>query len=156
MQNSDVDMDVKDIKQRMDAFLQRCRQKGLRITPHRTAIYETLLKTSEHPHAEKICSYVRRIFPNISMDTVCRALQTFSELGEIFAIEGSGDPKRFDANLDKHSHFRCLKCSRVLDICSDWVDNFPVDEKFAIKHQIVKKTVYLEGLCDSCLSTCTS
>ena len=86
------------------------------------------------------------------MDTVCRTLQTFTEVGEIFAIEGSGDPKRFDANLVKHSHFRCLKCHRVLDICSDWVDNFPVDKKFAIKHQIVKKTVYLEGLCESCLS----
>jgi Fe2+ or Zn2+ uptake regulation protein len=151
MENIDVNTDVRVLKQKMEAFLGRCRQKGLRITPQRTAIYEALLKTTEHPHAEKVCSQVRRILPNISMDTVCRALKTFTEAGEIFVVEGSGVPKRFDANLEKHSHFRCLKCNCILDVCGDWVDNFQVEKNFAAKHKITKKVVYLEGLCESCL-----
>jgi Fur family peroxide stress response transcriptional regulator len=134
----------------MDDFRKRCRQAGLKITPQRQAVYRCLAETDEHPSAEMVYEKVRAQMPNISLDTVNRTLLTFSEIGAAFVVEGTGDVRRFDGNLDNHQHFKCIKCKRIIDFHHEGFDNIAIPEGFEEKFELLRTTVYLEGICDRC------
>ena len=140
-----------EIKKKMDDFFRLCKDNGLKITPQRTAIYKILLESDTHPCAKIVFRKARRIFPNIAMDTVNQTLLTLNEIGAAFIVEGTGDVRRFDANLKKHQHFRCLKCSRIMDFHHKSYDDMSTPKEIADKFKVLRKTVYFEGLCTSCL-----
>ncbi len=139
-----------ELKKKMDAFQVRCHEVGLKVTPQRMTVYKMLIESKEHPSADMLYQKVRKIFPNISLDTVNRTLLTLSEIGAAFIVEGSGDPKRFDGNLKSHQHFKCIKCKRIIDFHHKPFDYIPVPKSFSKKFTVLKKTVYLEGICNLC------
>ncbi len=138
------------IEEQMDAFREKCRLAGLKITPQRMAVYRTLLESEEHPSAEVVFRQVRRTFPSISLDTVNRTLLTLSQIGAAFIVEGSGDAKRFDANLKNHQHFKCVKCKRIIDFHHAAFDSIDIPENLTNRFTVLRKTVYLEGYCELC------
>ena len=138
------------VKEKMDAFQAGCRRAGLKVTPQRLAVYKALLETDEHPSADMVFQRVRGVFPSISLDTVNRTLLTLSEIGAAFVVEGSGDAKRFDGNLENHQHFKCVKCKRIFDFHHKPFDDIPVPKSIGRKFTILRKTVYFEGVCDLC------
>jgi len=131
-------------------FTGLCRKTGLRVTPQRIAIYRELIKTDEHPSAEMLYARVRKVYPNISLDTVNRTLLTLNEIGAAFVVEGSGDAKRFDGGLEKHQHFKCVKCKRVVDFRHEPFDNIAVPAEIEGRFTVLRKSVYIEGICDLC------
>ena len=134
-------MDKKELKKKMT--------DGLKLTPQRRAVYKTLVSTEEHPSAEKVYEKVRRSYPHISLDTVNRTLLKLNEIGLAFVVEGTGEPKRFDADLNTHQHLRCVKCRKIIDIdCSAYKDlPLPDDMK---GFRVLRKSIYIEGLCSDC------
>ena len=42
-----------------DVFREQLKQKGLKITPQRVAIFEAVVKLRNHPTAEKIIEYIK-------------------------------------------------------------------------------------------------
>jgi len=139
-----------ELRKKMETFRAKCRSAGLKITPQRTAVYKALIETNKHPSAETVFRKVRDVIPNISLDTVNRTLLTLSEIGAAFIVEGSGDPKRFDANLENHQHFKCVKCKRIFDFHHEPFDNIAVPSGITKKFIVLRKTVYLEGICSLC------
>jgi Fur family transcriptional regulator, peroxide stress response regulator len=146
---------VQDIERKMDAFQEQCRRTGLRVTPQRMAVYKTLLASKEHPSAEVVFRQVRKLFPSISLDTVNRTLLTLNGMRVAFVVEGSGDAKRFDANLETHQHFKCLRCRRIIDFHHEPFNKIDVPGKLRAKFTVLRKTVYLEGFCDRCKDSAT-
>lgn len=143
-------MDKQKPQELMEAFQARCRDEGLKVTPQRMAIYGALLETDQHPSAEMVFRQVRQVFPTISLDTVNRTLLTLSDMGVAFVVEGSGDAKRFDANIARHQHFRCVKCKRIIDFHHEPFDKIPVPEELGRHFTVLRTTVYIEGVCDRC------
>jgi Fur family peroxide stress response transcriptional regulator len=137
-------------KKKIDDFQKRCRDTGLKVTTQRLAVYRALIETAEHPSAETVFRRVKQIFPTISLDTVNRTLWTLSEIDAAFIVEGSGDAKRFDGNLHPHQHFKCVRCKRIVDFYHQPFDNVEVPLNIRRKFKVLRKTVYLEGICDSC------
>jgi len=138
------------MEKRLEDFRKLCRRAGLRITPQRMAVYEELVQSKVHPSADMLYCKVNKQLPNISLDTVSRGLHTLVEIGAAFVVEGSGQVKRFDANEQKHSHFRCIKCNKIIDFYHKPFDNIRVPEDLKRKFTILRKSVYLEGICKSC------
>ena len=141
-------------KEKIDAFQLRCREVGLKITPQRIAVYKALLETNEHPSAEMVFRKVREVFPNISLDTVNRTLLTLNEIGAAFVVEGSGDAKRFDGNLQAHQHFKCVKCKKIIDFYHKPFNNVEVPASVKKRFTVLRKTVYFEGICNFCRQEC--
>jgi len=150
MHKSDKTKGAVDPAIQMDAFSNLARRLGLRITPQRTAVYKKLAQSKKHPSAEMLYRQVKKELPNISLDTVNRTLMKLAQVGAAFIVEGSGEPKRFDANLENHQHFRCTKCKKIIDFHYEPFDNIPVPDDITKKYIVTRKTVYLEGICDSC------
>jgi len=134
----------------MDIFYQRAKEHGLKITPQRTAIYQELLKAKDHPSADIIYKRLVKKIPNISFDTVNRTLLTFSQIGIANIVEGYGQPKRYDPNIDTHHHFRCIQCNNIIDFHNKAYDNLIVPREIQKQFTVFHKKVVLEGLCDQC------
>jgi len=88
--------------------------------------------------------------PAISLDTVNRTLLTLAEIGAAFVVEGTGQPRRFDGGLEDHQHFLCIKCGKVIDFHHPPFDNIELPHEIEGKFKVLRKTVYLEGLCETC------
>ncbi|MEJ2705509.1 MAG: transcriptional repressor [Sedimentisphaerales bacterium] len=130
--------------------MDRCRKAGRKVTAQRIAVYKELIRSDDHPSAEMLYEKVRKSSPSISLDTVNRTLLTLYELGEASIVEGTGDAKRFDGSSDKHQHFRCVKCRRIIDFHHKAFDEIEVPESIRRKFTVLRKTIYLEGICDQC------
>ena len=129
-------------------FGQLCRKAGLKVTPQRMAVYKALSDTTLHPSAEQLYRMVKPELPNISLDTVNRTLNTFARVGMAFIVEGTGEAKRFDADMAGHQHFRCIKCKRIIDFYEADFENLPMPQELKGKCEVLRKTVYFEGICE--------
>jgi Fur family peroxide stress response transcriptional regulator len=138
------------LEEKIEMFYNLCRQKRLKITPQRVEVFKMLVTSEEHPSAEAVYKKVKKVLPNVSLDTVNRTLNTLSKIGVAFVVEGSGDVKRFDGNLDNHQHFKCIKCKRVFDFRCKGLEKVELPESLEQDFKILKTTIYVEGLCKQC------
>jgi Fur family peroxide stress response transcriptional regulator len=134
----------------MEIFYRKSKEHGLKITPQRTAIYQELLKAKNHPSADDIYKRIVKKIPNISFDTVNRTLLTFSKIGITNVVEGYGQAKRYDPDMDIHHHFRCIQCGSIIDFHNKEYDNITVPEEINKEFTVISKKVVLEGLCSKC------
>ena len=141
------------IKSKLQRFESQCRQNGLKVTPQRIAVYKALINTDTHPTAEEVHKMVRQEISSISLDTVNRTLLTLAEIGAAFQVEGTGQPRRYDGGLEDHQHFRCIKCGKIIDFHYEPFDNIEIPAHLKGRFRILRKTVYLEGSCENCLTT---
>ena len=143
----------KQKNERLEVFRTKCRANGLSVTPQRKAIYEILADAKDHPRAEDVYERLQQSHPEISLDTVYRTLGTFSELGFIHLVEGYGEARRYDPDMDPHHHFRCIKCGRIVDFHDDTFDRLKVPAAFQKKYRVASVKVVLEGFCEICMKT---
>lgn len=101
---------------RLAEFAARCHRRGLAVTPQRVAVMQALLAASDHPRAEAICAAVRRDYPNISLATVHRTLETLCAIGEARKVTPLHDSARYDGNTQPHHHLVCVRCRQVSDV----------------------------------------
>ena len=135
---------------KIERFEGLCRRAGLRVTPQRLAVYKVLANSKEHPSADSVYQQVRQEIRNISFDTVNRTLISLAEIGAAFVVEGSGDVKRFDGNLESHQHFKCVKCKSIIDFHHEPFNDIELPESVEGQFTVLRKTVLLEGLCSAC------
>ena len=131
-------------------FYDKCAEKGLKITPQRSLIFDELSKATDHPTADAIYKRVRKSLSNISFDTVYRTLLSFTEIGIVNLVEGYGEQKRFEPNLHQHHHFRCIKCHAIYDFEHEAYNDIVVPKAVQKQGVIINKRVVLEGVCSKC------
>jgi len=134
----------------LELFRVKCRENNLKITPQRTVIYRELLKSKDHPNAEALHKRIKKTMPNVSLDTVNRTLLTFSKIGIVKNVEGYGEPRRYDPNINNHHHFRCVNCNSIIDFEYSPYDDIIIPGKINQKFSVLNKKVLLEGYCDKC------
>ncbi len=141
---------VQDKKGLIEEFREKCRRNNLSLTPQRVAIYSLLTQSSNHPTAEDIYNRVKKTFPDISIDTVYRTLAIFSQMGIIDVVEGYGEAKRYDPDLEPHHHFRCKRCNEIVDFNETSYNKLKAPEMIRKKYRVTNIKVVIEGLCDKC------
>jgi len=141
---------ITDIKEKKQFFYDKCVEHGLKITPQRSAIYDELVKAKDHPSANDLYKRVRKALPNISFDTVYRTLLSFFEIGLAHLVEGYGELKRFDPDIDHHHHLRCIKCQKIIDFDNTFYDEIKIPSELNKEFTILNKKVVLEGICKEC------
>lgn len=131
-------------------FKEQCVKHGLKITPQRLAIFRELQAARNHPTCDDVFQNIKKEYPYISFDTVYRTLLTFSEIGMIRVVEGYGEKKRFDSNVEKHHHLRCLQCNIIIDFIEEGYDEIKVPARLKREFHVTNKRVVLEGICKKC------
>jgi len=137
-------------------FAQLLRTHGLRATAQRRAIYAVFADAADadsadadaanvHLSAEEVFQQARIQLPELSRATVYNALGELAEAGLLGMVEGPG-PRRFDANVTPHHHFRCRECHQLHDVELDSVEVTLRERGFKVQ----SSHVLLEGLCPRC------
>jgi Fur family peroxide stress response transcriptional regulator len=140
----------KQVDQRVEEFLEFCRQKGIKATHQRTEILREVAGSEEHPDAETIYARVRKKIPAISFDTIYRTLRLLEDGGVIARVGSVRDRTRFDANTDRHHHFVCTNCGMIGDFYSDTMDRLPVPTEVSAMGSVDGVYVELRGVCRTC------
>jgi Fur family transcriptional regulator, peroxide stress response regulator len=126
------------------------REKNLKLTPQRYAIYKYLKSTKSHPSAEMIYETLKINYPTMSLATVYKTLRTLIELELVQELNVGEDNFRFDATPEAHPHIICESCSKVDDMDNANFDFLNKDAEkftdFSIKHH----KLYFYGLCSKC------
>jgi Fur family peroxide stress response transcriptional regulator len=134
----------------LDSFCWTAKESGLKVTPQRIAIFRELLKAKDHPAADDIYQRIVKKIPNISFDTVNRTLLTFSKIGVVKVVEGTGQAKRYDPDLGPHHHCRCVRCGLIIDFHNKDYDTIAVPAEIDNRFTVTSRKVVLEGLCGAC------
>lgn len=96
-------------------IIDRLKQKGLKVTPQRVAIYEAVIKLKNHPTAEKVIEYIKKNHPNISVGTVYKVLESLVENRLLKKVKNEKDVMRYDAITQHHHHLYCTDSERIED-----------------------------------------
>jgi Fur family transcriptional regulator, peroxide stress response regulator len=91
------------------------KEKGLKVTPQRVAIFEAIIQLKNHPTAENIIEYIRVSHPNLSTGTVYKVLDSFTENKILKKVKTEQDIMRYDPLVTKHHHLYCSETNRIED-----------------------------------------
>jgi Fur family transcriptional regulator, peroxide stress response regulator len=133
----------------IDFVVQALKDKGLRVTPQRCAVYSNLLGRDDHPTAEQLLRDLNQSFPISSQATVYSSLQSLRQSGLVREVLLEEGVSRYDANIDPHHHFRCRCCGTIKDIA--WAELPPLSLaglRPDFKAETYEVTVY--GVCTRC------
>jgi Fur family peroxide stress response transcriptional regulator len=126
------------------------KEKDLKITPARLAIFETLFKIKHPETAQEIYKKLK----NIDLVTLYRTLDSFEKRGLVRKVDLHKDAVYYEFNTEHHHHIVCTKCGTVEDfkLC-----NINLLTKKIIKNALNFKVINehcleLFGICNACVN----
>ncbi|MEB3359219.1 MAG: Fur family transcriptional regulator [Synechococcales bacterium] len=132
------------------AIVQHLKEKGLRVTPQRYAIYANLLARDDHPTADQLLEDLNQDIPISSQATVYNSLQTLCEAGLVREVLLEHGVSRYDANAEQHHHFVCSRCGAIRDLPWDTFQSLDLNRvPPPLKAHRCEVTVH--GTCDRCI-----
>lgn len=134
----------------MKEIAQILREKGLKVTPQRIAVYNMLCNSMEHPNAEMIYKTLEPTNPTMSLATVYKTLDFFKQLGLVNELNVGEPSSRYDAVVQCHPHTVCKVCGRVEDLRLEALTE--VAKKLApnLDFDIEREQLILYGTCKDC------
>jgi Fur family ferric uptake transcriptional regulator len=114
------------------SILERCEQKGLRMTGQRRVIARVLEDSADHPDAEVLYARACAVDAKISLATVYRTVRLFDEAGILDKLEfGDGRARYEDAERTHHDHLIDLDTGKVIEFVDPEIE--ALQEKIAAK-----------------------
>ena len=141
------------VDRRLDGFRSAARAAGVKLTHQRLEIFRELAGSLEHPGAESVFRAVRRRVPTMSIDTVYRTLWMLNDLGLITTLGPRRESVRFDANLEQHHHYVCVRCGLVRDFESGGLGALRLPAALQELGRILTTQVEVRGVCSRCART---
>lgn len=129
--------------------LNRLKDEGYKLTAKRQDLLQVLSEEDRYLTVKDIYEKMLEPHPSISLDTIYRNLQTYTDLNLLEETDFEGEKVyRFRCNIhEHHHHFICTNCGRTkelltcpMEFYSDQLPGFEIQEhRFEIF-----------GLCDQC------
>lgn len=128
------------------AFPAFCRERGLKCTAQRMAVFASVRTAAGHPSVDGTWLSVKETLPTITRESVYRILNEFASLDLIERLDSLGSA-RYDLNTAPHAHFICERCGAIID--------YPMPANFAPPEGIEGESRHFElritGVCKECL-----
>lgn len=128
------------------------KEKKLKLTPQRIAVYKYLKSTTEHPSAETIYKALQEDYPTMSLATVYKSLKTLVEVNLVQELNVGEGNFRYDGNVLSHPHIQCLSCGKVDDILNLSFEDLNKKVTPYTDYEVVSNQVYFYGICKECKS----
>ncbi len=121
-----------------------------RQTKQRQIILDELRHSRNHPTAAELYDAVRKRLPRISLGTVYRNLELLADAGYIHKLPLSGETMRYDGDLSRHYHIRCVECGRIDDVEIPAFDFDAAGLDHPGGYEILGHRLEFIGVCESC------
>jgi len=130
-------------------LLTRLRDREWRLSAQRRAVAEVLVGEHVHLTAEQVHDLARERLPEVSRATVYNTLNELVAMGELFEVDVTDGPKRYDPNVtERHDHLVCDGCQAIRDVPRSSSPDVPPDVLGGFLVTGVEVTY--RGLCPSC------
>ncbi|MGN0855656.1 MAG: Fur family transcriptional regulator [Kiritimatiellia bacterium] len=130
----------------IDGFPAYCRERGLKCTAQRMAVFAAIGGKRAHPAVDEVWRKVRKRLPTVTRESVYRILNGFSAIGLVSRMD-SLNAARYDTMVGPHAHFICEICGRV--------DDYPLPGGLPVPEGVRGEQRHLElrisGICEKCL-----
>ena len=126
------------------------KEKKLKLTPQRLAVYNYLMNTTAHPSADTIYNDIHVQYPTMSLATVYKALKTLVDVGLVQEINVGEGNFRYDGNASMHAHLQCLSCGKVDDFKDFPLDNINSIAQEKTNYKLLSNRIYFYGYCTDC------
>ena len=133
----------------------KLKDEGFKLTHQRRNIVEVLLSANgKHMSSEEIYDIVKKDCPEIGLATVYRTLQVLDKLGYTNKLNLYDGCVRYELSLDKnahnHHHLVCKKCSKIIEVEEDLLDQLEdvIKEKYGF--DVENHDVKFNGYCSNC------
>ena len=133
----------------------KLKDEGFKLTHLRRNIVEVLLSANgKHMSSEEIYDIVKKDCPEIGLATVYRTLQVLDKLGYTNKLNLDDGCVRYELSLDKnahnHHHLVCKKCSKIIEVEEDLLDQLEdvIKEKYGF--DVENHDVKFNGYCSNC------
>lgn len=130
-------------------IITRMKERGLRITPQRYAVYANLLSRHDHPTVEEILREINQELPIASKASVYSALTILREVGLVEEVLLDEGVTRYDGRVTPHHHCICEQCRAITDLDWEMFSNLQCDS-LPQGFQFKTYQVTVKGLCHSC------
>ena len=128
--------------------------KGVRLTPQRRALIETIQQADAHLDAATLLSRARLRDPKIDRATVYRTLELLKRLGlidELDLMHLNGEKHYYEVKTQKdHLHLACFRCGEIEEFDSPTFQK--LKREIGAKNDFEIQVMRLEvgGLCRRC------
>jgi Fur family transcriptional regulator, peroxide stress response regulator len=146
-----VIVDASEVERRLERFKASARKSGVKLTHQRLEIFREVAASLDHPNAESVFRAVQPRMPTVSLDTVYRTLWLLADLGLVTTLGPRRDTVRFDANLDHHHHYICVRCGLARDFESAELNTLPPPDKVRDIGSILTTHIEVRGVCNRCM-----
>ncbi len=127
------------------------KEKKLKVTPQRLAIYKLLKNTKSHPTAEIIYRSLEPEFPTMSLATVYKTLNSLKSVGLLQDLNAGEESLHYDAVVKPHPHLVCNTCHKITDYEKSGVlDELKREIEKDGKFKITGEQIYFYGKCEDC------
>jgi len=126
---------------------------GVKVTPQRRGIISALQRADQPLSIKEIYKRVKKVFPDISHDTVYRTVDMLVRLQVLAPIHLTGrvtgkyelqDPEK------PHHHLICIKCGRSFCLKNCPLDTAAVPEAEQLSFKIKGHALEFYGYCEGC------
>jgi len=131
-------------------FTKGLKTKGLKVTPARLAIFETLFKIK---HPETVQEIHKKLKKNkIDLVTLYRTLDSFEKMGLVRKVDLHKDAVYYELNMEHHHHIVCIKCGTIEDfkVCNIDLLTKKIIRKASNFKTINEHCLELFGICNAC------
>ncbi len=140
----------KGIAKEVKRFKAVAKAAGLKITSQRLEIFKEIQGREDHPDAVAIFEALKPRIPGLSLDTVYRSLWTLADLGLISTVGPRQESQRFDPKQERHHHFLCLSCGKIVDFTSDSLNDLRLPPSLQAYGRAIEAQVEVRGYCKDC------
>jgi Fur family peroxide stress response transcriptional regulator len=138
------------VQLRLEQFKAAAREVGVKLTHQRLEIFIEVASSLEHPDAVTVFRAVQARMPTVSLDTVYRTLWMLNDLGLITTLGPRRESVRFDAKLERHHHYVCVRCGLTRDFESAELNTLRIPDAVKGFGSVVATHVEVRGICDRC------
>lgn len=138
------------------SLLQELSNRGVRITPQRRLVIETIQDSTNHLDAASLLELAHQRAPGIDRATVYRTLELLKKLGlidELDLMHLHGEKHYYEAKTAQaHIHLACFHCRTIQEFSSPLLEQ--LKEEIAQHTGFQSRVIRLElgGACKACVS----
>jgi Fur family ferric uptake transcriptional regulator len=140
------------MQREVSQFCEFLKKKGLKLTPQRLRIAETVFNTHKHFTAEQLYGLVKKVEPLVGKVTVYRTLEQLveSEMVEELSIKKGVASYEHVAGHSHHDHVICLNCGRIEELSSERLEKVKKEEAESKGFKVLSHSLKIYGFCPDC------
>ena len=121
-----------------------------RNTIQKELVLSAVMRMHRHVTADEVYEFIKIEHPAIGKGTVYRNLRILTEENKIRKVEIPDGSDRFDFNLKKHYHFRCIKCGNLTDVDMDEIGEIEAYIRKERELTFLDYDILFKGICRDC------